>query len=145
MSGHPLNFLLTSTVTPIRHPFDSDLTGTGCADSGMPTERFPTHRRPNLSRLDPFKDQIATMRKQQWPYRKIMEWLADEGIAIAYEPLRKFCLRRGIADGSSSKRPTRSRSAKQPSPSPPEVADEPTTRIFRYDDSQPIQTRKNQI
>lgn len=58
------------------------------------------HVRPNVSRLEPVRQEIAEARRSHWPYRKIIDYLRSEHeITIALRNLRLFCIRRGIEKG----------------------------------------------
>jgi hypothetical protein len=58
---------------------------------------YPRHIRRNLSRLEPFRQDIAAMRRANWPYLRIADWLsAEHGIHLTFQSVAKFCHARGI-------------------------------------------------
>lgn len=91
------------------------------------------HVRPNISRLEKWRDEITTMRRLNWPNDKIAQWLHDEkAFKISGEAVRKFCKVRGIKKGQFKQRtipkPLSPRSHRNPQKKP----------IFEYNDSGPI-------
>jgi len=94
---------------------------------------FEPHRRPNESALEQFRSDIAAMRSQNWPYGRIASWLATEKyLTMHNDSIRRFCIRRGITKGKKSP----PASLKQSVRSKPK-------KLFEYDDSKPIETRRN--
>ena len=58
------------------------------------------HERPRESCLVPHLDLIANMRKNNWPYRRILIHLEEiENLAVVYNTLRSFCNVRQIEKG----------------------------------------------
>lgn len=97
---------------------------------------FPFHQRPNVSRLEIVREEIIAMRSQNWPYHRIATWLhKDKGIAVTKEAIRQFCdvrkIQKGIPRSSTIQNP------------PGKVSAPPSGKKFHYDDSKPIETRRN--
>ncbi|MCB1099439.1 MAG: hypothetical protein KDN22_27965 [Verrucomicrobiae bacterium] len=104
----------------------------------MNTE-FPIHRRPNESCLEPHRSEIAAMRRSQWPYRRIAEWLLTEaGLEISHEAIRKFCIVRAI-EITRRKDSAPQEEALTGAQSPASG----TSPVFSYDSSQPVKTKNN--
>jgi hypothetical protein len=96
---------------------------------------FPMHQRSNVSRLESVKVEIAAMRSAHWPYHRIADWLRSEkAITVSKEAIRQFCSVRHIEKGGSSLQ-TVVRPARLPAPA--------AGKKFHFDDSKPIETRKN--
>ncbi len=97
---------------------------------------FEEHRRPNESRLEPFRKQISKMRAKSWPYQRIVEWLQTHAdLTISAEAVRKYCLTREITKAGEKRRTI---------PKPTSTVREPESDIkFSYQDSGPIITRKD--
>lgn len=57
------------------------------------------------SKLEPHRADIAEMRRLNWPYRKIRDWLAEEkGIAVRHTSVDRFCKVREIKKGRGETR-----------------------------------------
>ncbi|MEO0510827.1 MAG: hypothetical protein AAF065_13325 [Verrucomicrobiota bacterium] len=95
---------------------------------------FEAHIHPNCSQLEKWRYEIAEMRAQNWPYRKILAWLAsEESTTVGRETLRQFCLVRGITKGKPKQRPL-------PTPLKPKKHRNPKkTPVFEYTDDGPIE------
>ena len=58
------------------------------------------HVRPNVSRIEPFRAEVALARKRGWPYDKIAAHLNDRhGVTISDRAVSNFCRCRGIKKG----------------------------------------------
>ena len=106
---------------------------------------FPTHQRPNESRLEAYRSEIAAMRQSNWPYRRIAGWLrAEKGLKISHEAVRKFCQVRKIGVGGAAQPSKRSPAViPQPQAQTDKDSAPPARRVFSFDDSQPIRTVNN--
>jgi hypothetical protein len=101
-----------------------------------PLMDFPPHQRPNVSRLESFRSEIAAMRASNWPFLKIAAWLDEHHqINVSKEAVRQFCKVRGIGQVS--------RMAEQPSSRPIQPIPNKNTQKFEFDDSCPIRTKRN--
>jgi hypothetical protein len=97
---------------------------------------FPPHQRPNVSRLETFRSEIAAMRSSNWPFRKIAEWLRENGhLAVSKEAVRQFCKVRHIGSEPLDPMSHQARTVINP-PKKPQAK-------FEYDDSMPIVIRKS--
>lgn len=95
---------------------------------------FEAHIHPNCSQLEQWRDEIAEMRAQNWPYRKIVAWLAsEENTIVGRETLRQFCLVRDIPKGKFKHRPLAT------PPSPRKHRNPQRTSIFEFTDDGPIE------
>ncbi|WP_309383972.1 hypothetical protein [Cerasicoccus frondis] len=104
-------------------------------------ETIEPHIRPNISRLEKWRDDIAAMRRQLWPYTRIAQWLLDQhGLQISDVAIRKFCNRRGIPKGNASNQPTPRTPAKRSlEPLRPR---KPVKRIFDFDENKPLEIHR---
>lgn len=97
---------------------------------------FPPHQRPNVSRLEIFRSEIAAMRASNWPFQKISAWLAyQHQIIISKEAVRQFCKIRRIGNTTSDILSNSCPAAT--------CIHEKLSSKFEFDDSLPIKTRKN--
>ncbi len=103
---------------------------------------FEKHKRPHTSILEEWWDEIEAMRTQEWPYRRIADWLRNnKEITISAEAVRQFCKVRDISKGNSERQPkarpsrTPTKPLKQNRYPKPKT---PVKRIFEYDDTEPI-------
>ena len=104
---------------------------------------FEAHQRPNLSRLESWRDEITAMRAAQWPYRRIAKWLQEEQLhQVSATAIRNFCLIREIPKGGT-KEPTKPKPERQSLPKRKPVAS-PEKKKFTYDDSGPIALNKSE-
>ena len=98
--------------------------------------KFEFHESPYRSRLEKWRSEITAMRSQNWPYSRIVEWLALYAqISVTKEAVRKFCLVRGIQKNSPSRPNSQARQKSQPVP-------KRKMKIFEYKDGGPIQTKR---
>jgi len=106
-------------------------------------ENFERHQAANQSRLEPWRSHIAEMRRLDWPYQKIAEWLAQhQRIAVSLQAVQQFCKVRGIKKGSAKKLPPPPRKGGVPS-SPVRKAKSRTKKRFEYNEAnQPIDLSK---
>lgn len=81
------------------------------------------------------------MRAKNWPYSKIVAWLASEqNVTAGRETLRQFCCVRKIKKGGNQ-------ASKPPRAISPRQKQRPTTsstgkKLFEYDDSKPIEIKR---
>lgn len=102
----------------------------------MMKPRFEPHEKPYWSRLEKWRAEITEMRRQNWPYSKIVEWLRTEGpISVTREAVRKFCQVRKIRKGSGKNIVPQIRKSSQP-------VEKSTGRLFEYKDDGPIKTNR---
>jgi len=101
---------------------------------------FPLHQSSNASVLEPHRDIVVEMRRNNWPYRKIALWLmAEKNITISHEAVRKFCLVRNIRKGKDPV-PVARENRTLPVSQPQKRLRK--NRQFNYDDSKPIQVKR---
>lgn len=97
---------------------------------------FPQHQRPNVSRMENFRSEIAAMRSSDWPFQKIAEWLRENRqLEVSKEAVRQFCIVRGINKATAPPQSVNNRI-------PPASPKQPLVK-FEYDESKPILTRRN--
>ena len=96
--------------------------------------KFQPYKKPNISSLEQWRDDITEMRSLNWPYPEIVKWLLEEHtLKITSESVRQFCNLRGIVKGSKQKR------KRVPSQSPPTHTPKlESNKKFTYDSSEPI-------
>jgi len=106
--------------------------------------KFESHQRPLPSRLERWRAEITEMRAASWPYLRISKWFSnEEQFKISEEAIRQFCLVRGIEKSEPTNKPSRARPRSKPVADPRRVASSTKPKkLFEYDDSQPIQTRR---
>lgn len=96
-------------------------------------QKFKPHLRPNCSKLEKWRKEIAKMRSLNWPYQKIIDWLQHkEGYKAGRETLRQFCIVRGIRKGQQHRRSLQNASNPQSKPQ------QPIAKKFTYKDNVPI-------
>ncbi len=104
------------------------------------------HQRPNRSRLEVWRDEIAEMRSKAWPYSRISTWLRDtHDLAISREAVRQFCCLRGIQKGGETRMPELGRSSgraegRKAVVSSPRISPQKEQKklMFDFDESRPI-------
>jgi len=113
---------------------------------------FEEHGPGRGSKLEAHRVAIAKMRRRNWPYRRIVEWLGTErGVSADPETVRSFCrvrkIRKGIGETASAKsRPaptipsSRDAKARQPTPS-----EDPEDDPLDFDLSKPLRTWKDDV
>jgi hypothetical protein len=106
-------------------------------------------RRPNESCLERFRVEIADKRMLGWSYRAITRWLCEEhGYEMHWGTVRKFCLVRKIEKHvgetiGAAAAPTTSQPDYLTPPDEPLVRRrQHTGKVFDYDDSGPLITRR---
>lgn len=119
---------------------------------------FEEHRRPNESKLEPFRDEITEMRAKNWPLREIARWLLEQKqVRAGRETVRSFCKVRGIVKGKSQDRfrmsdseegteenrqvqkgPSRLRQQERVRAALERAASEPDKKKFQIDPSKPL-------
>lgn len=118
---------------------------------------FEPHRRPNESKLEVFREEIAEMRALEWPLRKIADWLRTEkSCEVSYEAVRNFCDVRGIVKGHVGQRRSAERANVQAKKNPSgngeggfatgrqEQLDRVTAakKKFTFDSSEPLKVKR---
>lgn len=97
---------------------------------------FPPHQRPNVSRLEAFRSEIAAMRSSNWPFQMIAGWLRENRqLEVSKEAVRQFCNVRGIGKIPAPPLPISNRIL-------PSTLKKPPVK-FEYDESKPILTRRS--
>lgn len=106
---------------------------------------FETHSIPLRSRLEEWREEVTAMRAANWPYSRIARWLQEEkGVSISREAVRQFCAVRGILKGNPCPSASPSHVNSIMSESVPRVRRQRAkTRLFDYDDSQPIERKRS--
>ncbi len=101
--------------------------------------KFQPYQKPNVSRLEQWRDDITEMRALNWPYPEIAKWLLDQHqLKITSEAIRQFCNLRNIIKGAPPKQ-------KNNSPKSHNVihpAKKKAVKKFTYDSSKPIDIHK---
>jgi len=109
------------------------------------TQRFEEHERPRTSRLEKWRAEIMEMRAAKWPYQRIANWLWEESqFKITAEAVRQFCQVREIRKGKKNQTmPTQNPKRRcKLVPKPESTSTLKKEKLFEYDDSKPIQTRR---
>ena len=101
-------------------------------------ENFEPYQTANQSRLEPWREQIVQMRRLNWPYLKISQWLAEHtGITVSLQAVHQFCKVRDIQKGGASKPPPPRKTT--PSRRPAKKPKRSSKKRFEYNEAdQPI-------
>ncbi len=68
--------------------------------SSTPTENLEEHVRPNVSRIEIYRKEVALARKKGWPYARIAAFLKEHHeLVVSDRAVSAFCRRRGIKKG----------------------------------------------
>ena len=102
----------------------------------MDIEEFEKQFQPSQrqSKLEPFKDQILSLKEKKYSNLLICEWLKSNGVEVSQEAVRKFIKSRTKQDTPEPKQETKApapiKSGTKPEQSaPPEI---PTPPRFRH-------------
>ena len=69
-------------------------------DSGTASNDLEEHVRPNVSRIESHREEVALARKRRWPYDRIVALLKERhGLVVSDRAVSAFCRRRGIQKG----------------------------------------------
>ncbi|MDA0810811.1 MAG: hypothetical protein O3C21_00240 [Verrucomicrobia bacterium] len=95
----------TPDLGRVRFPCDVLHETANYADRMMNSNDLPEHARPNLSRLEAHRSQIALARRRRWPFQAIADLLLEQlGLQISGRSISDFCRRRGIVKGKGETR-----------------------------------------
>ena len=68
--------------------------------SATETNNIDEHVRPNVSRIESYREEVALARKKRWPYDRIAALLEERhGLVVSDRAVSAFCRRRGIKKG----------------------------------------------
>lgn len=68
--------------------------------SSTTVDDLEDHVRPNISRIESYRDEVALARKKRWPYDRIAALLKERhGLVVSDRAVSAFCRRRGIQKG----------------------------------------------
>ncbi|MBB5353868.1 hypothetical protein HNR46_004132 [Haloferula luteola] len=103
---------------------------------------FEPHRSPKVSRLEPWRREVAEMRSVNWPFQKIATWFAERNVTISTEGVRQFCKVRGIRKASPSmvEAPVATARSKAAEPLPPAAK---RHKKFHYEGNGPIEASRS--
>jgi hypothetical protein len=153
--GTPLELFRLPCGTPdmgrVRFPCDVLRETANYADR-MNSNDLPEHVRPNLSRLEAHRSQIALARRRRWPFQAITDLLLEQhGLQISGRSVSDFCRRRGIVKGKGETRDAPQGESgvtyrdplpgSSPTPTPPKNRKTTDAKFFFRDG--PLKTRSN--
>ena len=68
--------------------------------SSIDPHNLDEHIRPNVSRIESYREEVALARKKRWPYDRIATLLKERhGLVVSDRAVSAFCRRRGIKKG----------------------------------------------
>ncbi len=88
-------------------------------NSNNAADDLDEHVRPNVSRIERYRNEVARARKKRWPYERIAAHLKESyGLVVSDRAVSAFCRRRGIKKGvgETMGEPTHSKKPRVPAP-----------------------------